>query len=329
MALTLSALVLGAASPCGAASLFLSGTDDNVLYRYDVEPTGTPVLSASIATPAPSGIAFSPAGELFVANTPSLSRGGALVLGTVSRFLDPLGTLLAHGTISGLSKEVEELLFRQGELLVVNQGAANIARFAFDGAQSASPNGVITGLSTNERGIAWNPATDEIFVSRCCGSNRIDRFVFDSSGHASPNGTITGGGLSSPHGMAFSPWGELFVANGASDSISRFSFDALGHASLSGTITGIGLDIPIGLRFSPWGELFVANEETSAVSRWTFDVSHNAIANGSFTTPASRLNWLEFAPSAPLSTPEPSSLGLFVVATLALACVLAKGRQLS
>ncbi len=306
--------LVGAVSPCSAASLFLPSSTNDVLYRYDVEPAGASVLTASIVTSDPTGIAFGPTGELFVAN---------FVTSTVSRFLDALGSPVANGIISGLNHP-EELLFRQGELFVVNQFGADIARFAFDSAQNASPNGVISGLSTRERGIAWNPVTDEIFVSECCGTNRIDRFVFDSGGHASANGSITGGGLSSPHGMAFSPWGELFVANGTGDSISRFSFDVLGHASLSGTITGNGLDIPIGLRFSPWGELFVANNP-GVVSRWTFDASHDAIANGSFTTAANYLNWLEFAPSA--ATPEPSSLALFVVGALALTCVFAKPRR--
>lgn len=191
-------VTLGFASPCSAASLFLPSTTNNVLYRYDVEPTGTPTLSASIVTSLPTGVAFGATGEMFVANSSTS--------GTVSRFLDPLGSPAAHGNISGLNQP-EELLFRQGELFVVNQGGADIARFSFDSAQNASPHGVITGLSTRERGIAWNSTTDEIFVSECCGSNRIDRFVFDSSGHASPNGTITGGGLSSPHAMAFSPSG--------------------------------------------------------------------------------------------------------------------------
>lgn len=243
-AVIFSALLIGATSPCSATSLFLASTTRNVLNRYDVEPTGSPTLSTHIVTPSPSGIAFGPTGELFV--------GNALTSDTVSRFLDPLGTPVAHGTIAGVDLP-EEILFRQGELFVVNQGGADIARFTFDSAQNASPHGVITGLETNERGIAWNPVTDELFVSECCGSDRIDRFVFDSSGHASPNGRITGGGLSSPHGMAFSPWGELFVANGSGDSISLFTFDVLGNASPSGTITGNGLNMPIGLRFSPWG----------------------------------------------------------------------------
>lgn len=317
-ALAFPMLLLGATSPCAAASLFVGGVNGAV-YRYDVEPTGAATLSATIVTPVPTGIAFGPTGELFIAN--------AVTNGTVSRFLDPLGTPVANGTISGLNHP-EDIRFHQGELFVVNQFGADIRRFAFDSAQNASPSGVITGLGTNERGIVWNPATGEMFVSQCCSSNRIDRFVFDSSGHASANGAIIGSGLSNPHAMAFSPWGELFVANAFGNNILRFSFDTLGHASLSGTITGNGVDDPVGLRFSPWGELFVGNQlvgQPGTVSRWTFDASHDAIANGSFATPANYSTFLEFAPSA--ATPEPSSLALFVVGTFALTCVFGKRRR--
>lgn len=320
VALVFPALLLGAANPCSATSLFVSGGTNNMLYRYDVEPTGTPTLSTSIATSNPAGIVFGPTGELFVANFST---------STVSRFLDPLGTLVPNGVLAGLYGP-EYLLFRQNELFVVNQFGGNIVRFAFDTAQNASPNGVITGLGTNERGIAWNSVTDELFVTLCCGSNRIKRFIFDASGHASPNGTITGGGLSNPHVMAFSPWGELFVANSFGDNILRFSFDTLGDALLSGTITGNGLEVPVALSFSPWGELFVGNQTSlglspGTVSRWTFDAAHEAIPNGSFTTPAIHLNGVEFAPSAAI--PEPSSLALVVIGTVALTSVFAKRRR--
>jgi len=98
--------------------------------------------------------------------------------------------------------------------------------------------------------------------------------------------------------MAFSPWGELFVANHGGNSISRFVFDAAGNASFNGQITGSSLNGPIGLDFSPWGELFVGNfGGGGGVSSWLFDASFKATFNGSFPTPGP-LGDLQFAPSA-------------------------------
>jgi hypothetical protein len=95
--------------------------------------------------------------------------------------------------------------------------------------------------------------------------------------------------------MAFSPWGELFVANGDSGSISPFVFDSSGNATSNGQLSGNGLCGPIGVAFSPWGELFVSNHSCPSISRWVFDSTFNATPNGSFSTPAT-LGDLEFLP---------------------------------
>src|SRR5581483_6385947 len=108
---------------------------------------------------------------------------------------------------------------------------------------------------------------------------------------------ITGNGLSNPHAMVFTSWGELLVANANGGSVSRFVVDAQGNPTPNGRITGNGLDKPsgqdgpIGLALAPWGELYVANNR-GILSRFTFDVSHGAVPNGTFTTPATYLNWI-------------------------------------
>ena len=173
-------------------------------------------------------------------------------------------------------------------------------RFTFDVVGNAVPNGAITAdLGPEVRGVQVNPATGELFVTRVLGANEIRRYLFDTFGNAVPNGEITGGGLSDPHDMAFSPWGELFVANGTGDSISRFVFDVAGNAWFNGQITGSSLNGPLGLDFSPWGELFVGSTfGEGGISSWTFDASFNATFNGSFATPGP-VSDVQFAP-APL-----------------------------
>ena len=61
------------------------------------------------------------------------------------------------------------------------------------------------------------------------------RFSLDAEGNATANGTITGNGIDTPIGLAFTPWGELLVLNGASvPSVSRFTFDTSRGAAPSG-----------------------------------------------------------------------------------------------
>jgi DNA-binding beta-propeller fold protein YncE len=148
---------------------------------------------------------------------------------------------LFNGSISSSSFNVPHgATFKNGELFVAQRFGAGALRFLFDGAGNASLNGTITnGLNSGfPRGVTVNPTTGELFVTECCGINEINRYVFDSSGNAIPNGVITGGGLSNPHDLAFSPWGELFVANSDSGNVLRFVFDSSGNATPNGQLSG-------------------------------------------------------------------------------------------
>ena len=288
-----------------AAKLFVvsaQGTEStNEVYRYNVEPTGSPTLELTITDPSldkPFGLAFNAIGEMFVVN-----RGPAFgTTGSVSRFLDPQGAPVPNGTITSSRFSFPHLaVFRNGELFIAQATGNNVVRFIFDAAGNAQFNGDLSaGLCcTAPRGVTVSPTGNELFVTQCCGVSQINRYLLDASGNATPNGVITGGGLNNPHDMAFSPWSELFVANSSGcHCISRFIFDAAGNASPNGQITGNGLNGPIGLDFSPWGELFVSNHFSPSVSRFTFDALFNAIPNGSFSTPAS-LGDLQFFPAAP------------------------------
>ena len=273
-------------SPSRAAKLFATSSQGavstNEVFRFDVggpaeEPTFEMAITVS-SIDAPAGMVFSNSSELFVAN-----RGGS-----VSRILNPGAVPTFNGTISSPAFAGPHFAaFRNGELFVAQRLSGNVLRFLFDASGNHSPNGTITvGLAAGApRGVAVHPTTSELFVSECCGVNEINRYVFDDAGNALPNGVITGGGLSSPHDLIFSPWGELFAVNPGNNSISRFVFDALGNASSNGQISGNGLNGPVGLDFSPWGELFVPSHLEPLVSRWVFDDAGNAIPNGSFSTP--------------------------------------------
>jgi hypothetical protein len=281
----------------------------NQLFRYDVAPTGPPSLDMTMVDSSfdrPASIAFSKEGEMFVTNRGPVSGSG----GSVSRFLNAGVSPLFNGSILSSSFNLPHgAAFKNGELFVAQRFGAGALRFLFDATGNGSPNGSITnGLNSGyPRGVTVNPTTGELFVTECCGINEINRYVFDSSGNAIPNGVITGGGLSNPHDLAFSPWGELFVANSDSGNVLRFVFDSSGNATPNGQLSGNGQCAPIGLAFSPWGELFVSSHFCPTISRWVFNGSFQATANGSFSTPAT-LGWLAFVPLSGL-TVIPSTSG--------------------
>ena len=214
----------------------------NVVYSYDVGVAGNPTSDAPLAHSSftlPGFLALSPAGELFVMN-----NGGG---GGVSRFLGLNGTPVFNGSFgSGDFVSPHWTAFGNDELFVADPGLGKVLRFAFDAAGNAMANGEITFAAPDDirmRGIAAHPATGELFVSICCGVNQIRRYLFDEAAEVfTLSGSITSNGLSSPHGMAFSPWGELFVVN-PNGSVSRFVFDPAdltpsGPAIPNGLITG-------------------------------------------------------------------------------------------
>jgi hypothetical protein len=223
--------------------------------------------------------------------------------GTIARYLDPKTAATPNGLITAGDTgapfgQPHFLAFRDDELFVA-QPSGTVLRFTFDDSGDAIFNGIVR-AGDETRGIASSP-TGDLLVSKL--ENAIHRFAFDGPARdASATGLITGGGLNHTHGMTFTPWGELLVANAYGNSISRFVFDADGNAVPNGVIAGGGLAFPVDLDFSPAGELFVTNhnEIPGRVIRWTFtsrDASAEAVSNGWFEIPAN-LGGLRFAPGA-------------------------------
>jgi beta-lactamase regulating signal transducer with metallopeptidase domain len=276
----------------GSAMVFLGEAFANRVYRYEVTEGGGAALSREITANVnqPGGIAFSPWGEMFVSNR----------AGSVARFLDPEGDATPHGLITAESTgapfaQPHWLTFRNGEMFLA-QESGTVLRFAFDSAGDAFFNGTLV-AGEGSRGIQTNPVTGEVMVSNL--ENAVHRFAFDDAGKGSSNGLIRGGGMNHGHGMAFTPWGELLVANYWGDSVSRFVFDAEGNAVPNGVIAGRGMAGPIDLDFSPWGELFVTNHNQipGTVTRWRFsadDATADAVYAGSFQVPGN-LGGIRFA----------------------------------
>jgi hypothetical protein len=306
---------------CSATKLFIvssqgeQSTSDpsNEVFRFAIGgPADDPVLETAVRHTSldhPFGLAFGPDDEMFVIN-----RGmGQTGQGSISRFHDPTGLHPFNATIlSPFFSSPQYANFRDRELFIGQRFADNVIRFLIDQSGNASFNGFITdGLGNDAvRGVAFNPSGDELFVTECCGVDEVNRYLIDASGDAVPNGTITGNGLSSPHDLVFSDWGELFVGNDGQNTISRFVFDGAGNASANGVISGNGLNRPASLAFSPWDELFAANLGDPSVSRWRFDGSFNAMANGTFVTRTTNGDIAFVAgDDLPIDTPTPTTTG--------------------
>ncbi|MDI1289318.1 MAG: hypothetical protein PSX37_05110, partial [bacterium] len=123
------------------------------------------------------------------------------------------------------------------------------------------------GVGAGCRSIEFIPSSGQVIVSDCCSLNGLRRYTIAANGSLTPAGTITGNGLNTPHGMAVSPWGELFVCNINAHTISRFLFNDQGGAVPNGVISGFGLSNPADATFRSNGELQVAGHFNGVILR--------------------------------------------------------------
>ncbi|MBE7158085.1 MAG: SMP-30/gluconolactonase/LRE family protein [Rhodospirillales bacterium] len=108
-------------------------------------------------------------------------------------------------------------------------------------------------------------------------------------------------GLSFPLGMAFDPAGNLYVADGGTNTIYRYT-----TAGVRSTfVTGNGMNLPSGIAFDPAGNLFVANLNGGNILRFT-----PGGAVSTFATGLSSPTFLAFDQGA---VPEPATWVALVV----------------
>jgi hypothetical protein len=303
LATLVAAAVLSTAPAARGQVAYIPSGTTNEVYQYNIPPVGTPTLTQTLTANLnnPAGLAFSSSGELFVANrfTPLGTQG------SVARFLNAAaGSPTANGVISDSNLEDPHgVAFRNGELFVTSPTNNSIFRYTFDVSGQAVANGSITAnlSGQNVRFEHFNAAGD-LFVSQAnLSSQQITQYTFNGAGAASVVRTISTPG-NNDHGIAFAPWGEMFVAEAGTSTIARILFDGSGNPIPNGQLSGNGLNGDTGVTFSPSGELFAGG--LNGVSRWTFDASHVATANGMFATPQP-VGSIEFVP-----VPEPSGLAL-------------------
>jgi hypothetical protein len=312
--LPLAALTLQTA-PCAAEHLFVSSVVADSVYRYDIPPMGPPVLEAVLtdSLDRPAYLALDPAGDLFVVNRGAASGGS----GSIAQFGSPLATPTLVQVIADVDTvpafdfdQPHGILFRGPEMFLVNSWKNRVQRFLFDAMGNPVPNGTIAaGLCcTDARGIAISPFTGELFVTEAnLGSLQLSRYAFDAAGNAALQQSFSSPG-SNDHGMAFAPWGEMFVTEANTNTVARFLFDGTAPVQ-NGQISGNGLLTPVDVAFSAAGEMFVTNTGAPRISRWTFDGSGNVADSSEIVTPTPVAGLVFAGDATPVAadlSPEPA-----------------------
>ncbi len=260
----------------------MAGTDP--VLRFALQDTGPATPLSTINPPAvvnSQSVNFSAEGELFVAN-----RHDNFTAGSISRFkMNQDGTFTANGVITGNGLiGVTGIAFSSsGELFAASYVPGTVSRFQFDSNGNAIPNGKFS-VGYGIQGLAFNKA-GELFVARDKATSKgiIYRYLFDQSGNPLLNGTIPAEFGQGPHGIAFSPAEELFVAD-VKGFVHRFLFNTNGDAIPNGSIAAPMKNV-IGVTFSQMGEMFITGMvNSSKIHRYLFDTNGTAIPHGQIAT---------------------------------------------
>lgn len=288
------------APPTGPANLYVLGRNTGSIYGYHVTTNSAEFVSESHdpRLSSPFGLVFSGAGEMFIGNLGTHPYVFEERPGYITRYAWPYDLEHFNGD-EGVGALVTPhfLAMRGEELLVADSGNDRVMRYRFGarGEAIGLPPMTHPGFMNDAvRGVVAKPDGSEILVSQCyCGGvNNVRRFRVEANGSLTDLGLLPGS-FNNPHGMAFSPWGELFTANedfvsGPTSTnwfITRHIFETNGTVRFNGAFSDSHLKFPHTLTFSPWGELFVTGTFATNVTRFTFNTDRGAVFHGTFTLP--------------------------------------------
>lgn len=311
--LSLCAL-LGGAAACAAPpqSLYVVNYGAGGISDFDAAGNGAVFPGSGMS--APVGLAFDPAGDLFVSNISS---------STIEKYVYANGSLSTTGapfagSAQGLNYPYGMTFDNAGNLYVANNGGSSIEKFDALGNGATFAVGSAQGVSGPD-GLAFDGAGD-LFVSNE-GSNTIVEYV-NTAGTLNPIGTpFTSAGLNRPFALAFDSTGNLYVANFYGNDIMKYAVTG-GVLSANGSVFADslhGVSGPVGLTFDGSGDLFIANNSNSSLEEY---VSSSGMLSGTGIVFASggtlsSPDFIAFGP-APTSAPEPSAWAIWSLGAAAL-----------
>src|SRR6266581_804323 len=266
-----------------------SGSTSITVYTAGATGNAAPIATiagANTGLSGPTGLAFDPAGRLYVTNDAgSVTVYAAGASGNVA----PIATIGGSSSTdnTGLNYPVGIARDRAGRLYVTNPGPNTVTVFAAGASGNATPATTISTISPANQtgyptGIALDPAGN-VYVTnnqyRATGSGiypSVTVYAPGAGGTAAPTRTITGAhtGMNGPVGIARDAAGNLYVANagnsccGLGNSITVYGSRATGNATPSAMITGgsTGLNRPVGIALDAAGRIYVANSGNNSIT---------------------------------------------------------------
>src|SRR6266702_3008825 len=290
-----------------------SGSTSITVYAAGATGNAAPIATiagANTGLSGPTGLAFDPAGRLYVTNDAgSVTVYAAGASGNVA----PIATIGGSSSTdnTGLNYPVGIARDRAGRLYVTNPGPNTVTVFAAGASGNATPATTISTISPANQtgyptGIALDPAGN-VYVTnnqyRATGSGiypSVTVYAPGAGGTAAPTRTITGAhtGMNGPVGIARDAAGNLYVANagnsccGLGNSITVYGAGARGDAAPTVTIVGgnTGLDAPSGVALDAAGHLYVANADGNSITVYGSRATGNATPSAMITGGSTGLN---------------------------------------
>jgi sugar lactone lactonase YvrE len=246
----------------------------------NASPTAT-IAGGNTGLTGTFGIALDGAGNIYVANA-GIPQSITVYAAGASGNATPTATIAGGNT--GLNFPFGIALDGAGNIYVTNQGSNSITVYAAGASGNATPTATIAGGNTglnSPAGIALDGAGN-IYVTNVSliSPYSITVYAAGASGNATPTATIAGGntGLSAPWGIARDGAGNLYVANGGSDSITVYAAGASGNVTPTATIAGgnTGLNVPFGIALDGAGNIYVTNHGSDSITVYAAGASGNA-----------------------------------------------------
>jgi len=280
-----------AADTPGTASAVFVQTDNpagNQVIAFAQQPDGQLSQEQVVSTGGLGGIeAATPAGFGGLASAGSLTYDpGHHLLFAVNAASDTISVLSAEGShvrldqvLSSRGEFPNSIAVRGNLVYVANAGGAgSVSGFSIVGQHVVPIPGSTRSLgldSTNPPNfhdgpgqVTFSPDGSELLVTTKLSTNSIDVFQVGPSGYLSTAPTVTPDDSSGPFSLAFTPSGQLAVAEVAISALHTFAFGP------HGTLTSLSASVPDGQVAQCWviaadGFYYAANTGSANLSEYT------------------------------------------------------------